>query len=125
MKKAFITLCLIMPAFLMAQNKTTNHSKVKEKINKSSFIYMIMTMSDNSKIVESPKRKKKSNVKDFSKSKKTFSFKCSNKNTLKFLMKNSLNFKSEMEALNFLGKAGWELVDINEDKFYFKSLLFK
>ena len=81
-----------------------------------------MTMEYNveSTPVKSPKRKKEG-VKDSNVRKSNYVFNSNDKKTDVLLEKRSLSFKNEVMALNFLSKMGWELIDVDNGKYYLKS----
>ena len=121
MKKTLLMLCFMLPMFLMAQNRPDKQRNDKKHFAPVSFVYMTMEMNQINKPVESPKRNKNKKSKEISKSKTNYTFESLNKNLVNSLSKQSADFKTEMDALNLLGRMGWELVHIKGNKFYFKS----
>ena len=131
MKKVLFMMAFVMPVMIMAQTKTAPQKKppkpVQERGSKVSFEYieMIVTEVAVEKVVESPKKSKKSKKQvSTSKSDKiykiTFNF---GKRAKQFStgIEKASSMKNPMEALSYLGSIGWELIAVSGGSYYLKK----
>lgn len=111
---------LSFPILMIAQSKVTNSSN-NRAAKQSVFTYFIMEYTPESVIIKSPK-KNKDGVRNSQNKKTNYLFTTNNKNLKSDLMKISASFTNEIYALNALGKMGWELIDVDNGKYYFRSV---
>lgn len=116
MKKIILIMLLSFPILMLAQTK----AKKPRTVEKTVFVYMVMEYKAEPTTIKSPK-KSKEGVRDISSKKTNYVFTINNKRIETELIKISTTFIDEISALNSLGKMGWELVDVNNGKYYFRT----
>ena len=120
MRNIILITLLILPFFMVAQTKVKRSSNDLRSAEKITYVTMEVIKKSISVAVKSPKNKKEvvNNSKD---AKSSYMFNSADKKLSMKLNKLSNTFKSEIMALNYLSKTGWELVDVDQGKYYFKS----
>lgn len=116
MKNIILALILCFPFLSIAQSNVKNSEVKKENV----FVYISMEYISEASSIKSPK-KSREGVRNSDTKKTNYLFVTQNQRLTEQLTKLSANFTDEMSALNFLGKMGWELIDINNGKYYFKT----
>jgi hypothetical protein len=117
MKKIILIMLLSLPFLMFAQTK----AKYPQAVEKTVFAYMIMEFKTESITIKSPKKNKDA-VRNSQNKKTNYLFTTNNKYLKSDLMKISASFTNEIYALNALGKMGWELIDVDNGKYYFRSV---
>ena len=127
MKKVIMMLTMVLPIILMAQNRPSVQKKsaLQEK-TKVNFEYLEMHAEklSEAKTVSSPKKKKSKDVSSKPVQNTyniTFNY---SMRMSKGMMKKELGrigkVKNPLEALEYLGSLGWELIAVSGDNYYLK-----
>jgi hypothetical protein len=116
MKNLIVITLLFFPFFVMAQSNVKNNDSRKQ----TAFVYISMEYKSEATTVKSPK-KSRDGVRTSDLKKTNYIFNTNNERLQIQLTKMSTSFKNEISALNALGKMGWELIDIDNGKYYFMS----
>ncbi len=125
MKKVLLMVAFVMPVMMMAQTKTAPQKPTQDRAEKISFEYMEMIATEIAeKVVESPKKSKKSKGKVSTEKaaksyKMTFNFGRRSKDHQKRAGK-AATMRNPLEALSYLGSMGWELTAVSGDSYYLK-----
>ena len=131
MKRVLMILTVaLVPALLMAQAKKVQTNRTTDKSKQTAYVsfeYMTMkvTKAEN-KTVQSPKKGKKTSEKVQSSSERSkmsisFDFGVSARvRGADMLNRQASSLKTLVDALNFLGSNGWELVNSNGDTYLLK-----
>jgi hypothetical protein len=120
MRNIILIMLLTLPFLMVAQTKVKRPSSDLRSVDKTTYITMEIIKKSTPVAVKSPKNKK--GVDNKSKNvKPSYLFNSDDKKLSKELNKQSNTFKSEIMALNYLSKIGWELVDVDNGKYYLKS----
>jgi phosphoglycolate phosphatase-like HAD superfamily hydrolase len=115
MRKILILMSFILPVALMAQTRPAPKKAVDRPVSKNnakfekpaSFSYLIMH------VVEKKTKKQVSALE--------FKFKSFDKRYSEKIFKDFENVNSVVDALNKLGQRGWELVSVENGRYFFKS----
>lgn len=108
-----------LPFLMVAQTSTKNKAESIDG-ERNVYTYIVMEYKSQPISVKSPK-KGKEGVRDSETKKTNYVFLTNNERLNTQLTKASTSFADEISALNVLGKMGWELIDVNNGKYYFKS----
>ncbi|MEJ6734698.1 MAG: hypothetical protein QNK67_03605 [Flavobacteriales bacterium] len=120
MRNIILIILLTLPFFMVAQTKVKRPSNDLRSAEKTTYVTMEVIKKSTSVAVKSPKNKKEV-VNKSKDAKSSYVFNSADKKLSMELNKLSNTFKSEIMALNYLFKIGWELVDVDQGKYYFKS----
>lgn len=136
MKKVLMLLAVMTPALLMAQAKKVPTNRTVSQAVSPFVVYEYMSMVTSNPVgaqnpaVQSPKKgkKEKAPVAKATKGRKkvVVSFDFGKQKKVKEagkLAAQAGSFKTALDALNFLGRRGWELVDISDDTYLLKREL--
>lgn len=119
MKNLILIMLMSLPFLMVAQTSTKNKAESIDG-ERNVYTYIVMEYKSQPISVKSPK-KGKEGVRDSETKKTNYVFLTNNERLNTQLTKASTSFADEISALNVLGKMGWELIDVNNGKYYFKS----
>jgi hypothetical protein len=104
----------------MTAQSNDRNSYSQSRVDNEVYIFVIMEYKSESISIKSPK-KNKEGVRNINSIKTNYVFTTNNERLGVELSKISSTFNNEVTALNTLSKMGWELVDVDNGKYYLKS----